>query len=142
MDQLEDISQAMETATGLNEVLAAACAGFLAMMPVIEDQQDPASPHFEVFVMAGATAASGRLALLAAPSLPDDSRSADFADSASCGCGAEDIAGLLAELSQLMAHRLYEAALTATDADDREVCSRASHHARQLQALFGRDPAL
>ncbi len=141
MDQLEEIRQTLEAAVGLNEVLAAAYAGFLVMMPVIEDQQDPASPHFAAFVMAGATAASGRLALIAAPSLPDASRSADFADSALCGRDAEDIASLLAELCQLMACRLYEAALAAMDADDREACSRASHHARHLGALFGGDPA-
>lgn len=140
MNELEKAHARMDAAVGLDEVLAAACAGFLAMVPVIEDQQDPASPHFPAFVMAGASAASGRLALLAAPSLPDDSRSAGFADNASRGRAAEDIAGLLAELCQLMARRLYEAAVAATDADDREACSRASHHARQLRALFGADP--
>ena len=38
---------------------------------------------------------------------------------------AEEIADRLAELCQLMARRLYDAALTAADADDREACSEA-----------------
>ncbi len=39
----------MDAAAGLNEVLAAAYAGFLTMLPVIEDHQDPASSHFVTF---------------------------------------------------------------------------------------------
>jgi hypothetical protein len=141
VNELENARAKMDAAIGLKEVLAAAHDGFLAMVPVIEDFQDPASPHFATFVIAGATAATGRLAILAAPSLPDASRSAGFADSISCGCSAEEAAALLASLCQLMARRLYDAALTAADADDREACSRASHYARELCAWFGGDPA-
>lgn len=140
MNELENARTEIGAAVGLKEVLAAAHDGFLAMVPVIEDHQDPGSPHFATFVIAGATAATGRLAILSAPSLPDASRSIGFADRVSCQCSAEEVAAQLASLCQIIARRLYDAAVTAADADDREACSRASHHARELSLWFGGDP--
>ncbi len=131
----------MAAAAGLNEVLAAAYAGFLTMLPVIERYQDPASSHFVTFVIAEETAATGRLALVAAPSLPDSSRSAFLAERRCCARTTEEVATGLARLCQVMSRRLHAAAQTAVDADDREACTRTSHHASQLCAWFGGDPA-
>jgi hypothetical protein len=146
MSQLEDAHERMTAAVGLSEVLAAAYTAFDAMLPVIEDQQDQGGPHFAAFVMAGVPAATGRLALVAAPSLPAECLLAGSAGRvsggrASGGRTAEEVAELLAGLGQVMARRLYDATLTAADADDREACSRASHHARELCAWLGGDAA-
>jgi hypothetical protein len=90
VSQLEIAAERMEAVAGLADVLAAAYAVFMTMLPVIHDRQDPASPLFDMFVMAGAIAATGRLALLAAPSLPSSSRSASPAGYQSCGEPAEE----------------------------------------------------
>jgi hypothetical protein len=96
--------------------------------------------------MAGVPAATGRLALVAAPSLPADCLLAGSAERVSGGQTAggrtaEEIAELLAGLGREMARRLYDATLTAADVDDRKACSRASHHARELSAWLGGDAA-
>ncbi len=141
MNQLDEARKRMDAAASLNEVLAAAYAGFLTMLPVIEGHQDPASSHFVTFVIAEETAATGRLALVAAPSLPDSSRLARLAERRCCGRTTEEITTGLARLCQVMSRRLDTAAQTAVDADDREACTRTSQHARQLCAWFGGDPA-
>jgi hypothetical protein len=140
VNRLEIVRERLDAAVGLKELIAAAYAAFSVMRPVIESEQDPGSPYFATFMMAGATAATGRLALVAAPSMQDASHSADSAEPVARENTAEETADLLAELCQLMARRLYDAALTAADAGDREACSEASHHARELCAWFGGDP--
>lgn len=141
MNQLDLARERMDAAASLGEVLAAAYAGFVTMLPVIEGRQDPASSDFVTFVIAEETAATGRLALVGAPSLPNSSRSAAPAKCRTCGRTTEEITAGLARLCQVMASRLCAAALTAIDADDRDACTRTSHHARQLCTWFGGDPA-
>jgi hypothetical protein len=60
----------LEQATGLPAILDAAYDAFEDMLPAIEAQQDPGSAAFTAFVMSGASAANGRDAIAAAPSLP------------------------------------------------------------------------
>lgn len=140
MNHLTMAWERVNAAVGLTEVLDAAHAAFTTALSVIEDEQDPRNPLFVTFVMAGATAATGRLALTAAPSLPDSSRSARSVaitkSEPSCGMADEDLADL-SRLCQATARRLYDAALTARDAADRAACSKASHHARELCSWFG-----
>lgn len=141
MNLLETAVARLEAAAGLPEVLAAAQTAFAVMLPVIEGHQDPGSALFATYVIAGATAATGRLALVAAPSLPDSARSEYLTTTGRPEASADDAPAGLARLCQVLAQRLYDAALTAADAADREACSRASHHARQLCAWFGGDRA-
>ncbi|HET9896252.1 MAG TPA: hypothetical protein VFQ44_15095 [Streptosporangiaceae bacterium] len=141
MNQLDLAREKMSAAASLGEVLAAAYAGFVTMLPVIEYHQDPASSDFVTFVIAGETASTCRLALVAAPSLPDSSRSAAIARCQSRGRTTAEVTAGLASLCHVMASRLCAAALTAIDAEDREACSRTSYHARQLCAWFGGEPA-
>lgn len=137
MNHLTMAWERVNAAVGLTEVLDAAHAAFMTALSVIEDAQDPRNPLFVTFVMAGATAATGRLALTAAPSLPDSSRSVAITKSEpSCGMADEDLADL-SRLCQEIARRLYDAALTARDAADRAACSKASYHARELCSWFG-----
>ena len=67
MNVLDMAVARLEAAAGLPDVLAAAHAAFAVMLPVIEERQDPGGAFFATYVIAGATAATGRLALVAAP---------------------------------------------------------------------------
>ncbi len=141
MKVLEAAAARLDSAAGFVEVLAAAHAAFSVMLPVIEDRQDPDGAFFATYVTAGAAAATGRLALVAAPSLSASARAEDAAEAGTSVTSADDVPAGLARLGQILAERLYDAALTADDAADREACSRAAHHARQLCIWFGGDPA-
>jgi hypothetical protein len=134
-----DLARArVEQATGLAGLLQAAYAAFLALLPVIESQQDPASPWFVPFVMAQAPAAGGRLALLGAPSLPPASRELGFP--AAGQQPAEHAAAAAARLALALAARLDNAAAAAPGPRDRRACARAAGHARDLAAGLGGAP--
>ena len=70
MDTITAAGARLEHATGLPAILDAAYDAFEDMLPAIEAQQDPGSFAFTAFVMSGASAANGRDAIAAAPSLP------------------------------------------------------------------------
>src|ERR1700728_2451151 len=70
LDTITAAGARLERATGLPAVLDAAYDAFENMLPAIEAQQDPDSAAFTAFVMSGASAANGRDAIAAAPSLP------------------------------------------------------------------------
>lgn len=123
---------------GLTAVLDACYAAFLLLLPVIECQQDPASPWFVPFVMAGSSAAGGRLALLDAPSLPASALSCDIPGRRHLP--ADATATAVISLSQGLAVRLDSAALAARRAGDRDACGRAARHARELCARLGGAP--
>src|SRR5580693_10509114 len=72
MDTITAAGARLERATGLPAILDAAYDAFEDMLPAIEAQQDPGSAAFTAFVMSGASAANGRDAIAAAPSLPAD----------------------------------------------------------------------
>jgi hypothetical protein len=105
---------------------------------VIERQPDPASPWFVPFVMAGSSAAGGRLALLDAPSLPASALRCDIHVRAQLR--ADATATAVISLSQALAVRLDTAALAARQAGDRDACGRAARHARDLCARLGGAP--
>jgi hypothetical protein len=124
----------LESASGLGSILDAACDGFEQMLPVIEDQQDPASGAFTAFVMAGAYAANGRDALLFAPSLPR------LSGAQASGPGKDwqalEAALALTRLSQVLAQRLGAAAGVAGDVADRRACVRGRREADRLARLL------
>ena len=70
MDTITAARARLEHATGLPAILDAAYDAFEDMLPAIEAQQDPGSAAFTAFVMSAASAANGRDAIAAAPSLP------------------------------------------------------------------------
>src|SRR6185437_7184813 len=128
----------VEQAVGLSAVLEVSYCAFLILLSVIELQQDPASPWFAQFVLAGPPAAGGRFALLDAPSLP--STPADFHDSAGAHMPAGGAVAAVVGLSQVLATRLDTATLAAGNAGDRDACARAAQHARDLYAKLGGAP--
>lgn len=135
MNCIELAQARVEQAAGLSAVLDACHAAFLLLVLVCERQQDPASLWFVPFVMAGSSAAGGRLALLDAPSLPASALRGDIPVRAHLP--ADATAAAVIGLSQALAARLDDAALAGRHAGDRDACGRAARHARELRARLG-----
>ena len=135
MNCIDRARMRVEQAVGLAPLLDASYAAFLMLLPVIEGQQDPASPWFAPFVMAMSSAASGRFAVLDAPSLPAvaDARGVPIPRHLRAG----QTAAALIALSQVLATRLEAAAIAAEQAADRDACARAARHARALFTSLG-----
>lgn len=138
MDCIELARIRVEQAAGLTAVLDASYAAFLLLLPVLERQQDPASPWFVAFVMAGSSAAGGRFAVMDAPSLPASALRCDIP--ARPYLPADATAAAVISLSQALAVRLGSAALAAGQAGDRDACGRAARHARDVCARLGGAP--
>ncbi len=124
---------------GLELLLATAHDAFEFLLTVTRDHQDPADGMFAAFVMSAASAADGRDALAAAPSLPwpPPARPAGAADDFRPGTSAEVAAGLAATSKQL-AVRLAQAARTAPGAADRAACAEATWCATRIRELLTR----
>lgn len=138
MNCIELARSRVEQAAGIVAVLHASYAAFSLLLPVIERQQDPASPWFVPFVMAGSSAAGGRFALLDAPSLPASTAGCDVP--APGHLPADATAAAVISLGQILAVRLDSAAIAAEHGGDREACGRAARHARDLCASLGGAP--
>ena len=140
MTSLNHAREQLETAVDLSAILDAAYACFMAMLPVIEHQQDPGNPLFVPFVLAGTSAANGRFALAAAPSLSSSTRALELAPCTGAAVLAGDAMLALGHLAEVLDRRLREAALTAADAADRQACAIAARHAANISARCGRTP--
>jgi hypothetical protein len=138
MNYLEDARTRVEQAAGLPALLDASHAAFLMLLPVIEHHQDPDSPWFVPFVMAGPSAAGGRFAVLDAPSLPVISRASRVPVPGPLP--ADRTAAAVIGLARALATRLGDAAVAAGQAADRDACARAARHARDLCASLGGTP--
>ncbi len=127
------VTARLENAGDLAGIVSAAYQAFEVMVPLIEDQQDPAGGAFTAFVMAAAYAANGRDALLFAPSLQP-------ASAGRAGAGyppaALEAATALNRLSSLIADRLTVAAGLAADEADRRACAEGRRQASRLAALL------
>ena len=124
----------IESATGLSAILDAGYDGFELMLPLIEDQQDPDSGMFGVFVRAAACAANGRDALLFAPSLSPFSPRPPHAPLP--GWPACQAATALAQLSRALTGRLGAAARLAAGDADRRACADGQREAHRLTQLL------
>jgi hypothetical protein len=127
----------LEQAEGIAAVLDAAHDAFDAMLQVIRAHEDPADGLFIPLVMAAASAAAGRNALVVAPSLPPHSLPATpLEDHAHDPRGSTPITVALAALSDLLAARLTTAAASARDPADATACTDAAQSARAIHALL------
>jgi len=110
------------------------------MLSVLHPAQDPASDDFTAFVMAAASAANARNALALAPSLPthplptappqDQPRPGD----------PDRVPETVADLSNLVAGRLTQAAACAPDPADQDACTHAARSARDICGLLTSTP--
>ena len=114
-------------------VIAAAHEGFVAVLTALRAQEDPDSAWFGEFVMAAASAADGRDALLFAPSMPTTLSPGTTVTDEEAAAG---IAGDIAALCGLAAVRLARAAGQAADPGDQAACERAARCAQRICELL------
>ena len=134
MSSLFFVRERLHQASDLAAILDAACHAFESMLSVLRAHEDPGDPMFGAVMMAAASAADGRDAVLFAPSLPPHRLHA--ADAERGHDTAEPVAGLLASLSELLAGRLDDAANITPDPGDRAACRAAARWARDIHALL------
>lgn len=131
-------AQRVRAAEGLPGMLDCAWRAFECMLAEAEAHEDPATPLFPAFVMAATAAASGRDAVLLAPSLPWPPQ--DTRPGGGQAGGPEEPAGAaalaLASLCQALIFRLEEAAGTAANSGDRDACRYAAGRAREICDLL------
>jgi len=131
MTQIAAVRARLAQASGLPGVLDAAYDAFEAMLAVIHGQEDGAGDGFAAFVMAAASAANGRDAVAAAPSLSPAAPGGETPADGGLwpGLAASEAAAVLAGLSGLLVSRLTDAAARAADGADRAACTVAARHA-------------
>jgi hypothetical protein len=134
MDPIAHATTRLARADSLAAIIGAAYDAFEDMLPVIEQQQDPAGGAFTAFVMAAAYAASGRGALLFAPSLPP--APASQPDGPGEPRPALETAVELTRLARLLAGRLRHAATLAPADADRRACADGAFQASTLADLL------
>lgn len=134
----DELGGRMTRAANLPDLLDAALDAFGVMLTVIRRHDHPGSELFLPMVMAGASAATGRDSLLAAPSLSSRRTASAPAreQNTSLGRDSRDAARCLAGLSTVLSERLDAAAGRAADPGDRDACRTAARHARQIAALM------
>jgi hypothetical protein len=127
----------LEQADDLPALLEAAHQLFVTALTALRAHEDPASMWFGRFVMAAASAADGRDALIFAPSMQAHRAraSADTGEDSSAGT-ADTIAGDIASVCGLAAVRLAQAASQAGDPGDQAACVRAAECARRICELL------
>jgi hypothetical protein len=138
MDCVDTLRLRVQDAAGLPALLDAAYDAFTTLIPVIEAQQDPASSWFGPFAMAGASAASGRIAVIEAPSFPAIALTRPVPRPGPRP--ADQAAAQVITLAQVLAGQLDEASLLADTAADRRACARATRHAQDLCTRLGGEP--
>ena len=139
MTSIPTTQQRLQHAAGLAAILDAAYDAFEDMLQAIRVHEDPASGLFAAFVMAAASAADGRDAILFAPSLPpgQDERRPTAGHEEPAGGNSASTADAAAGLSRVLAARLTEAWETASDPGDRAACADAVCCAQSIAGLLG-----
>jgi hypothetical protein len=134
MSSLFVVRERLHQASDLAAILDSACDAFESMLSVLRAHEDRGDPMFGAVMMAAASAADGRDAVLFAPSLPPHRLHAADAEERHDAVGAA--AGLLASLSELLAARLEDVARIAPDPGDQAACQAAARWARDIHALL------
>jgi len=128
------------------EVLSASYQAFEQILATIREHEEHSGGLFAAFVLGAASAADGRDALMAAPSLQLPAaparptvRSGGTTDQTSDSprlAGIADIANALADLSKLVASTLARAASQAVDPVDQDACAEAARCAQAMWFLL------
>jgi hypothetical protein len=138
MSSITDAARQVRDAADLPGALQDARHAFEGMLAEIQAWQDPDSPLFTAFVMAAGYAADGRDAMLFAPSRPWPSGqpAQPAAVRGPAEETAEQAAGALVGLCDVVISRLGEVAASASGHDDREACAEAAKAARIVRDLL------
>jgi len=126
----------LRKAADLGAVLAVAYEAFEGMLSLLRQHQDRAGELFAIFVMAAASAADGRDAVAAAPSLPRcRKRTEQLTPPTARDADAGRVADELAALSQLLAARLADFGQRAPQEGDRAASAEAASAAEKINNL-------
>jgi hypothetical protein len=129
----------LEQTDDLPALLEAAHQVFAVVLTALRAHEDPASVWFGRFVMAAASAADGRDAVIFAPSMPPHHAHATGSGGEDSSTGTADtVAGDIASLCGLAAVRLAQATDQAAGLGDRAACVRAARCARRICELLAR----
>jgi hypothetical protein len=134
MTSLFFVHERLNQANDVVTILDAACNAFETMLAVLRAHEDPGDPLFGALVMAAASAADGRDAVLFAPSLPPHRLQTAGIEESYDAVGA--VADAVAGLSELLAARLEDAARITSDTGDHAACQAAARWARDIHALL------
>jgi hypothetical protein len=129
-------AQRVRAAADLPEVLDSAWRAFECMLAEAETHEDPATPLFPAFALAATAAASGRDAVLLAPSLPWPPQ--DNPPDGGQVAGPGESARALVSLCQALTSRLETAAGSAARSGDRDACRNAADRARTICDLLAK----
>ncbi len=142
MTSLSDVQDRVAAASGVPELLDAACDAFEAMLAVIRQNDAADSGFFVPMVMAGASAGSGRDYVLFAPSLPPRSLHPGQPDQNGLrSLAGQAAADWMAGLCGTLVSRLSETAESAGVAGDRVACLGAARCAGEVRELMGGERA-
>ena len=137
MTEMRAARDRLERAGDLPSVLEAAHEVFAVALTALRACEDPASVWFGRFVMAAASAADGRDALIFAPSMPGQRTHVTRGTGEDSSAGTADtVAGDIASLCGLAAVRLAQAAGQAADPGDQAACVRAARCTRRICELL------
>jgi hypothetical protein len=138
MSSITDAARQLRDAADLPGALQAARHAFEEMLAEIQSWQEPDSPLFTAFVMAAGYAADGRDAMLFAPSRPWPSGQPGQPAAARGPAEetAEQAAGAVVGLCDVLVSRLGQLAASAAGHDDREACLEAAKSARVVRDLL------
>jgi hypothetical protein len=134
--RIRQLHERLQNAVGLAAMLDAAHDAFEGILSIIRAHEDPADGLFIPLVMAAASAAAGRNAIIFAPSLPPDSLHPAAKAEEPGDADATAVMVELATLSDLLATRLTKAAHSAPDSADQAACRDAARSARDICALL------
>jgi hypothetical protein len=133
------LSSALDDASSLPALLAAAQDAFEAIMAAAWRQADTPAGFSTAMVYAATAAAEGRDAILAAPSLPARPpavRSASLDHGNLTASSILDVAAAITAVCDGLVRRLTAAARDALSPGDRAACRAALLHARDIRQLL------
>jgi hypothetical protein len=137
MTELTAARDRLEQADDMPALLQAVREGFVAVLTALRTCEDPASAWFGRFVMAAASAADGRDAVIFAPSLPGQETHVTRGTGEDSSTGTADtVAGDIASLCGSAAVRLAQAASQAADPGDQTACVQAAQCAQRICELL------
>lgn len=137
MSSLFLVRERLSQADDLVAILDAAHDAFESMLSVLRAAEDPGDPLFGALMMAAASAADGRDAVLFAPSLPPRQLQTGGIEESYDTVGA--VADALVGLGELLAARLEDAASIAPNPGDQAACQAAARWARDIHSLLTRN---
>ena len=135
--EIDGIRLRLEAVAGLADLLEVAWDAFSLTLAVCRECESQSAELFAAFAVAASAAASGRRALVAAPSLPPGVGNGAGRE-ASVWPDLAETGDRLAGLAHVLCGVLFSAGSRARDPADRRACRDAATGAAQIRGLLAR----